>query len=128
MSQEDLLLNILKPIELNWFNLELKQYIDIEKQETNINITIGNNRQIYTRQVYSSLDFLGDVGGLLDALRFIGTFLIFIYTLIRGDLLAFFLLNKIFKKDKNRNHTFEENSTIEEKITVIKNRVPFTMQ
>ena len=48
-SQEDIILNILKPIELNWFNLEQTNYLDLERQGTHIIITIGNNRQIYTR-------------------------------------------------------------------------------
>lgn len=48
---------------------------------------------VYQRQVYSFLDFLGDVGGLLDALKLIGVSLIsFVY----GGSLQHFLLSKVF--------------------------------
>ena len=89
---------------------------------------IGPNRIVYSRSVYTTLDWLGDVGGLLDALRLIGMFLCAIYTFIRGDLLTYFLLNKLFKKVRHRNRSNNETDTIKEKITDIQNREPFTLR
>ena len=31
---------------------------------------------VWQRQIYSTLDFLGDLGGLFDALRFIGEMIV----------------------------------------------------
>ena len=46
------------------------------------------NEHTYTRSVYTSLDFLGDIGGLADALRWIGAMQMW---LISGDNLILFL-------------------------------------
>ena len=37
------------------------------------------------RDVYNMLDWLGDVGGLRDALFMIGAFILFLHVLIRGN-------------------------------------------
>ena len=42
---------------------------------------------------------LGDVGGLLDGLKLIGSLIMFFFHLIRGDPLQEFLLKAIFKKE-----------------------------
>ena len=41
---------------------------------------------------------LGDVGGLLDGLKLIGSMVIFVLHLIRGDPLQDFLMRAIFKR------------------------------
>ena len=41
---------------------------------------------------------LGDVGGLLDGLKLIGSLVMFIFHLIRGDPLQDFLLKALFKR------------------------------
>ena len=41
---------------------------------------------------------LGDVGGLLDGLKLLGSGVIFLFNLIRGDQLQAFLMRSIFKK------------------------------
>ena len=41
---------------------------------------------------------LGDVGGLLDGLRLIGSLVMFFFHLIRGDPLQDFLLKALFKR------------------------------
>ena len=44
------------------------------------------------RSVYNVLDWLGDVGGLFDALLVIGGFILFIRHAIRGDAINKYLL------------------------------------
>ena len=41
-----------------------------------IKIELDNSIQIHSRQTYSLLDFLGDLGGLFDALRLIAAALV----------------------------------------------------
>ena len=50
-----------------------------------------------TRNVYNFLDFLGDLGGCLDALIYLGTFLVWILT---GDGLNNFIVSQISKYDE----------------------------
>ena len=57
------------------------------------------DRNVYKRKVYTCLDWLGDVGGLFDALHIIGSFLVFIKTLVRGNLFEMFILHKLYKMD-----------------------------
>ena len=52
----------------------------------------------YKRSIYSTLDFLGDLGGLYDALWFLCRFFIGIYSLIVGSELDNFLLKTLFKR------------------------------
>ena len=47
---------------------------------------------MHQRSIYNALDWLGDIGGLLDALTVIGSFLMTIYTLIIGDPLDSYIL------------------------------------
>ena len=49
------------------------------------------------------MDFLGDVGGLYDALRTIGSVIMLIYTFFRGDLLENFLISSIFFRERKQN-------------------------
>ena len=51
------------------------------------------------RSIYTLLDFLGDIGGLFDALKVLGLFFIFGYNLLFGSILEKFLLSKIFLID-----------------------------
>ena len=48
------------------------------------------------RSVYNLLDLLGDVGGCLDALKYVGMFLVW---LLSGDCLSNYLVSKIIKFD-----------------------------
>ena len=45
------------------------------------------------------LDWLGDIGGLFDALRAIGTIIIAVHAVFRGNELEAFLLKSVYKKD-----------------------------
>ena len=51
---------------------------------------------VYARTIYSSLDFLGDVGGLSDAIRAIGTILIWMFE--SQGVIAFLIVN-LFKQE-----------------------------
>ena len=66
-------------------------------------ITFSNQSTQHTRSIYSALDFLGDVGGLLDMLRLVAlTFLQFV-ALVTGSGIDAFLLGQIFKETTDRN-------------------------
>ena len=59
----------------------------------------------HTRTVYNLLDYLGDIGGCLDALKYIGAFLVWI---LNGDRLGEFLTSKIFKVDNCKEPNVED--------------------
>ena len=53
--------------------------------------------QIYKRKIYTILDLLGDVGGLLDALRAFGSVTVMIYFHACGNPAHHYLLEAIYK-------------------------------
>ena len=53
-----------------------------------------------SRQIYSVLDFLGDVGGLKDSLILIGGLIMHAWSLIVGNPLNNFLLGSLFEVQK----------------------------
>ena len=55
----------------------------------------------HQRQIYSPLDFLGDVGGLADALLAIGAIAISILQFIFGNPLTEYMVKNIFEKDNS---------------------------
>ena len=63
----------------------------------------------HQRQIYGPLDFLGDVGGLADALIAIGAIFVSIIQLITGNPMARYLIENIFKKEDN-SHNIIKNS------------------
>ena len=82
------------------------------------------DRQVYERSVYTALDWLGDVGGLLDGLREIGFWLITLVWWVIGNPLEAFLLERVFKKDRNSDADYEFPKSIDN----IKGREPFIMR
>ena len=54
------------------------------------------------RQIYSPLDFLGDVGGLTDALFPIGALVVSLLQLIFGNPLSKYMIQAIFLKDNSQ--------------------------
>ena len=70
------------------------------------------NKYRINRDVYNVLDWLGDVGGLRDALILIGTFIMFFYTKIRGDALDKFLLQSFFVTEKVKSGFFKKNKIV----------------
>ena len=67
------------------------------------------NLHLIERTVYTSLDWLGDVGGLMSVLINIGSFVL---VFLSGNGLHYMLLTKIFKKEtsgsRSRNHNRAE--------------------
>ena len=59
----------------------------------------------HTRIVYNLLDYLGDIGGCLDALKYIGAFLVWI---LSGHSLGEFLTSEMFKVDNAREPNVED--------------------
>ena len=73
----------------------------------------------HSRTIYNALDFLGDIGGLADALRYIGQLLIW---LISGNNVSQYLILNIFRKDRSKDKlTFSDKTNIRKTINVIKN-------
>ena len=64
--------------------------------------TLHNDVLHHNRSIYNSLDLLGDVGGLFDALRGIGSFLIAIYFRVFGNPIHSYLLRKLFIQNPKR--------------------------
>ena len=58
---------------------------------------LSPNKKVYTRQVYNLLDWLGDVGGLLEGLRLVGQLGIALVTLFISNPLSAFIVNALFK-------------------------------
>ena len=57
----------------------------------------------HTRTIYSGLDFLGEVGGLLDMLRYVVNSLLYLTSLLYGSGLDAYLIRSLFKVDRSRN-------------------------
>ena len=55
----------------------------------------------HQRQIYSPLDFLGDVGGLADALLAIGSIFIWTLQLLFGNRMEMYMIRTIFEKDNS---------------------------
>lgn len=69
---------------------------------------VSPNRIIYTRSIYTFLDFLGDIGGLLDALVVISASIIgFLYS----DSVAEHLVHRVFYRGPERGNSFDEPSS-----------------
>ena len=63
-------------------------------------VYLSKDRQVNTRSIYSVLDWLGDVGGLFDALMYLGHMTMFIYfKFIGGDPIYDFLSRTLFKRE-----------------------------
>ena len=68
---------------------------------------------MHTRQIYTGLDWLGDVGGLLDGLKLVGKVFIFILKFLFGNPLDYFLLQSLYKnKDLDKKESLNNISTI----------------
>ena len=74
-STQSLLGNFIPPVEKTWYNFafeDAEEVVDITKQKDreifSLNLVLSPERKIYKRSVYTTLDWLGDVGGLSDAL------------------------------------------------------------
>ena len=71
------------------------------------------------------MDFLGDVGGLSDALFTIGSALVALIELVIGNSLTKFLLSNIFEQDNSHKITIESKKS---KLFLISKRKPFKVK
>ena len=71
------------------------------------------------------MDFLGDVGGLSDALLTIGSALVALIELVIGNSLTKFLLSNIFEQDNSYKITTESKKS---KLFLISKRRPFKVK
>ena len=64
-------------------------------------VSFGLERDVYhhNRSIYNFLDLLGDIGGLLDALKDISSFIIALYFSFFGNPMQKFLLESVFQKN-----------------------------
>ena len=60
-------------------------------------ISMNPDLRVHKRQIYTILDLLGDVGGLLDALKAFGSIIILLHFKLVGDPVIKYLLESIFK-------------------------------
>ena len=79
----------------------------------------------YSRQIYNTLDFLGDVGGLKDGLYLCGYIIMQAYTLIIGNPLNNYLLEALFKVEKSKKMSSHDKQS---KLQQIENRRKFKVQ
>ena len=77
------------------------------------------------RTIYGVLDFLGDVGGLSDALLTIGSALVALIELVIGNSLTKFLLSNIFEQDNSHKITTKSNKS---RLLLISKRKPFKIK
>ena len=74
-----------------WVDYPTKEEPNGKFKYGSIEINMSQDLTTWTRQTYSSLDYLGDLGGLLDALKFI-------FTIIIAPFLRFNLQRTLFSK------------------------------
>ena len=68
-------------------------------------ITAFSTSILHSRSIYNALDFLGDVGGLLDALKLIASVII---SLTFSTTQAQYLLNNLFLTKKPSNSSVQK--------------------
>ena len=64
-------------------------------------VAVESDILIHERAIYGPLDFLGDVGGLVDALLAIGSWIILLLDTMSGSHLTQYLINNIFFIDNS---------------------------
>ncbi len=57
----------------------------------------------YKRSIYTCLDFLGDLGGLYDALLFVGQLAVTLYTIVVGNEMENYILKTLFTRKSQLN-------------------------
>jgi len=70
-----------------------------------LKIKLDNDVVHHKRSIYTSLDLLGDIGGLFDALKIISSIIITLYFSIFGNPLHGYLLKALFMSNPQSNTT-----------------------
>ena len=101
-------LNFFPSTEATWFNLEESAFQTNALESTDsstladffkIDVYLAPTRQLYKRQVYSTLDWVRDIGGLFVGLHIFGAIIMAIYNSVIGSSLSAFLLRTVVKKE-----------------------------
>ena len=103
-SEESFLgLGIMKNNEKSWFEFMREPFrtesYDKENMMFAFEIRLTPDVVYHTRAIYTFLDLLGDVGGLLDALKGFMSFVVAIYFHICGDPIQAYLLKSLFVRN-----------------------------
>ena len=87
-----------------FFNIDFKDRSFSYFKDSLFTLSIGMSSDIvvHHREIYNSLDLLGDIGGLMDALIIIGSLIIVCFTTIIGNQLDVFLVEKLFQRPGKR--------------------------
>ena len=91
-------------------------------------IELSPDSKKFTRSIYTVLDWLGDVGGLFDALKALGSTFIFIHAYIRGREFEIYLLNRLYKMEKESSMVKDVAIKSDDHLTRIKSLAPFTLR
>ena len=81
----------------------------------------------YKRSIFTLLDYLGDLGGLYDALNVVGLILVGIYKVVIGCELENYLLKMLFTR-KQKRQALEADNTEDEVLSSIKNQKHFSKE
>ena len=114
--------------ERTFYTVELNSEYKVEQDALiNIYFVLSPDIQHYERSIYTYLDFLGDVGGLDDALTIIAQIILFLVSLLTNSGPHEYILKKLFKRGKSvKTKTFNDHvTTVREHLTKIRSRKPF---
>ena len=67
-----------------------------------LTFNLDSEKVKHSRQIYSYLDLLSDVGGLFDILKIIGSYIVLFGSLMTGSKLDRHLVSRIFKRTDSR--------------------------
>ena len=116
-SEESLLgLGILPNNQRTWFEYtsvvpETRDQYTPDEVLFSVKIKLENEVVHHKRSVYTSLDLLGDIGGLLDALKSISSVIVTLYFSIFGNPMHEYLLKALFLSNPKSNSTTEKLTT-----------------
>ena len=92
-----------------------------------LEILMMNDVTHYKRSRFTLLDYLGDLGGLYDALNVVGLILVGAYKVVIGCELENYLLKMLFTR-KLRTRVIEADCTEDEVLSSIKNQKRFSKE
>ena len=103
------------------------EHYDKEKLLFSAGFALGSDVTFYKRSIYTTLDLLGDIGGLFDALKGISSFIVAFYFNVFGDPLQSYLLTALFLRNpkEDSNHKIERLSSAKQKLEYLRRRKPF---
>ena len=105
-EEENIGLGLSDPVTKTYYVLEDKPYAMRPRANRNkqtlfaLDFVLSKDQTFHKRSIYTILDILGDVGGLLDGLRILGGVVMSIYTFAVRNPLNTFLVKSLFKTDQ----------------------------